>query len=286
MSRYWDGDDAWANPLPLQVLQHEGSDGGGLEHGSGAFDVMSQSWPHLTASDTLDSAQMGIIESFKKYAEYDARRAAEINVKLATSNLNNNQNELDHRDASSNRRHAAAADKGMRARDADERVIALRQAKAQMEAQLKQAVAESKSNVEQVPRRSSGRVVAPSRSAEEPPIDHQEDEHDDVQREKEGQTSRTGDEASGPRLLCYRGANVFIHHFDERHRSIRAKCKSTLTAAAPAPKPQRRKAGGPLAGWATELVPSDKTTAVSPREYAQKEPEEFAAQYPQYVKFL
>lgn len=72
MSRYWDGADAWANPLPLQALQREGSDGGGLEHGSGAFDVMrcvvvgnmtvklltrrfSQSWPHLTASDTLDS---------------------------------------------------------------------------------------------------------------------------------------------------------------------------------------------------------------------------------------
>ncbi|KAJ7815231.1 hypothetical protein B0H14DRAFT_3476393 [Mycena olivaceomarginata] len=30
----------------------------------------------------------------------------------------------------------------------------------------------------------------------------------------------------------------------------------------------------------------DKTTAVTPREYAQKEPEELAAQYPQYVKFL
>ncbi|KAJ6552166.1 hypothetical protein B0H10DRAFT_1968474 [Mycena sp. CBHHK59/15] len=55
--------------------------------------------------------QMGIIESFKKYAEYDARRAAEINVKLATGNLNNNQNELVHRYASSNRRHAAAGDK-------------------------------------------------------------------------------------------------------------------------------------------------------------------------------
>jgi hypothetical protein len=69
MSRYWDGDDVWANPLPLQ---REGSDGGGLEHGSGAFDVMrcvvvgnmtvklltvrfSQLWPYLTASDTLDS---------------------------------------------------------------------------------------------------------------------------------------------------------------------------------------------------------------------------------------
>ncbi|KAJ7845664.1 hypothetical protein B0H13DRAFT_1908206 [Mycena leptocephala] len=52
MSWYWDGDDAWANPLPLQ---HEGGDGGGLEHGSGAFDMMSQSWPHLTASDTLDN---------------------------------------------------------------------------------------------------------------------------------------------------------------------------------------------------------------------------------------
>ncbi|KAJ7726166.1 hypothetical protein DFH07DRAFT_782829 [Mycena maculata] len=63
--------------------------------------------------------QMGIIESLKKYAEYDTCRVAEINVKLAT-------------------------DKGMRAQDADEHVIALRQAKAQVEAELKQAVAESK----------------------------------------------------------------------------------------------------------------------------------------------
>ncbi|KAJ7857931.1 hypothetical protein B0H14DRAFT_3637442 [Mycena olivaceomarginata] len=252
------------------------------------------------------------LESFKKYAEYDARQAAEINVKLATGNSNNNQNELVHRYASSNRRHAAAADKGMRARDADERVIALRQAKVQVEAELKQAVAESKSNssgrvparrpskgkkvekighgtsnVEQVPRRSPGRVVAPSHSAEEARVDHQEDEHD-VQREKEGQTLQTGDEASGPSAtpaLTWR--RCFLDHFDKGHCSIhRQTRKLTSTAAAPAPKPKRRKAGDPLAGWAIELVPGDKTTAVSPREYAQKELEEFAAQYPQYVKFL
>ncbi|KAJ7814346.1 hypothetical protein B0H14DRAFT_3878738 [Mycena olivaceomarginata] len=246
--------------------------------------------------------QMGIIESFKKYAEYDARRAAEINVKLATGDLNNNQNELVHRYASSNRRHAAAADKGMRARDADERVIALRQAKVQVEAELKQAVAESKSN-------SSGRVPAgrpskgkkaekllmerrmwnrfpSSRSADEARVDHQEDEHDDVQREKEGQTLQTDDEASGPRRLRSRGANVSFTTSTRDTAPSAAKRKLTLTAAAPAPKLKRRKAGDPLAGWAIELIPGDKTTAVSPREYAQKEPEEFAAQYPQYVKFL
>ncbi|KAJ7110858.1 hypothetical protein C8R44DRAFT_883329 [Mycena epipterygia] len=263
-------------------------------------------------NDVETGTQMGIIESFKKYAEYDARRAAEINVKLATGNLNNNQNELVHRYASSNRCHAAAADKGMRARDADERVIALRQAKAHVEAELKQAVAESKSNssgrvpagrpkgkkaekiangtsnVEQVPRRSSGRVVAPSRSTEEPPIDHQEDEHDDVQHEKERQTSRTGDEASGPTQVsdAWAPAGPMFPTSTSDSAPSAAKRKSTLTAVAPAPKPKRRKAGDPLAGWAIELVPGDKTTAVSPREYAQKEPEEFAAQYPQYVKFL
>ncbi|KAJ7793384.1 hypothetical protein B0H14DRAFT_2622951 [Mycena olivaceomarginata] len=67
---------------------------------------------------------------------------------------------------------------------------------------------------------------------------------------------------------------------------LNAKRKLTSAAVAPTPKPKRRKAGDPLAGWAIELVPGDKTTAVTPREYAQKEPEEFAAQYPQYVKFL
>ncbi len=66
-----------------------------------------------------------------------------------------------------------------------------------------------------------------------------------------------------------------------------AKRKSESTSAvAQTPKPKRRKAVDPLAGWAIELVPGDKTTAVTPREYAEKEPEEFAAQYPQYVKFL
>ncbi|KAJ7323299.1 hypothetical protein DFH08DRAFT_817869 [Mycena albidolilacea] len=283
-------------------------------------------WHTMSATTNLGEAQharnnaetgtqMGIIESFKKYAEYDARRAAEINVKLATGNLNNNQNELVHRYASSNRRHAAAADKGMRARDADERVIALRQAKVQVEVELKQAVAESKlttdqsnssgrvparrpskgkkvekighgtSNVEHVPRRSPGRVVAPSHSAEEARVDHQEDEHD-VQREKEGQTLQTGDEASGPRRLRSHGADVSFTTSTRDTAPSTAKRKLTSTAAAPAPKPKRRKAGDPLAGWAIELVPGDKTTAVSPREYAEKEPEEFAAQYPQYVKFL
>ncbi|KAJ7940026.1 hypothetical protein B0H13DRAFT_1850229 [Mycena leptocephala] len=54
MSRYWAGDDAWTNP-PLQALprRREGSDGG-FDYGSGAFDVISQSWSYLTASDTLD----------------------------------------------------------------------------------------------------------------------------------------------------------------------------------------------------------------------------------------
>ncbi|KAJ7923641.1 hypothetical protein B0H13DRAFT_1864786 [Mycena leptocephala] len=40
--------------------------------------------------------------------------------------------------------------------------------------------------------------------------------------------------------------------------------KRKLTSAvAPTPKPKRRKAGDPLAGWAIELVPGDKTTAVT-----------------------
>jgi hypothetical protein len=63
--------------------------------------------------------------------------------------------------------------------------------------------------------------------------------------------------------------------------------KRELTSAVgPTPTPKRRKVGDPLAGWAIELVPGDKTTAVTPREYAEKEVEEFAAQHPQYVKFL
>ncbi|KAJ6581726.1 hypothetical protein B0H19DRAFT_1369986 [Mycena capillaripes] len=55
MSHYWTGDNAWTNP-PSHALpwQREGRGGGGLEYGSGAFDVTNQSWPYPAASDTLD----------------------------------------------------------------------------------------------------------------------------------------------------------------------------------------------------------------------------------------
>ncbi|KAJ7504920.1 hypothetical protein B0H11DRAFT_2343310 [Mycena galericulata] len=201
MSRYLDGDDARENPLPLQALQREGSDGG--EHGSGAFDVVRSVkflWPGSCRAEGQEGGK-------------------EI------------------------------------------------------------ANATSESNVEQVPRL---RVTA-QRNRQST---ISEDEHDDVQREKEGQTLRTGDEASGPRRLRSRGANVSFTTSTSDTAPSAAKHKSALTAAAPAPKPKRRKAGDPLAGRAIELVPGDKTTAVSPREYAQKEPEEFAARYPQYFKFL
>ncbi|KAJ6533605.1 hypothetical protein B0H19DRAFT_1383607 [Mycena capillaripes] len=237
--------------------------------------------------------QMGTIELFKKCAEYDARRAAEINVKLVTGNLNNNQNELVHRYASSNRRHAAATDKGTRARHADEGVVALRQAKAQVEAELKQATAEAKSNSSgRVPARrpakgkkaetnTQGKVSAARRSSSRVASRGVELERDDIQDDEH-------EETSGQRHLR-------SHRAKSRSPALRisqsdaapANAKRKLTSAvAPTPKPKRRKAGDPLAGWAIELVPGDKTTAVTPCEYAEKESEEFAAQYPQYVKFL
>ncbi|KAF7359827.1 hypothetical protein MVEN_00708000 [Mycena venus] len=55
MSQYWAGGDAWTNPASQALpLRREGGNGGGFEYGSGAFDAMSQSWPYLTGSDTLD----------------------------------------------------------------------------------------------------------------------------------------------------------------------------------------------------------------------------------------
>ncbi|KAJ7939630.1 hypothetical protein B0H13DRAFT_2300318 [Mycena leptocephala] len=207
MSRYWAGDDAWTNP-PLQALarRHEES-GGGLEYGSGAFDEI-------------------------RYAEYDARRAAEINMKLATGNLNNNQNELVHRYASSNRRHAAAKDKGIRARDADERVVTLRQAKAQVEAELKQATAEAKSNSSgRVPgrrpskgkkaetntqgkvsalRRSSSHVASRSVELEQEGI--QEDEYEGMQGGKEGEALQMDEETSGQSQI----STTSTPHFPDR----------------------------------------------------------------------
>ncbi|KAJ7847282.1 hypothetical protein B0H13DRAFT_1907358 [Mycena leptocephala] len=295
--------------------RREGS-GGGSEYGRGAFDHRTLStaflihrtllpatiqclsriplndWHTMPATTNLGEAQharnnaetgtqMGIIESFNKYAEYDARRAAEINVKLATGNLNNNQNELVQRYASSNRHHAAATDKGMRARDSDERVIALRQAKAQVEAELKRATAEAKSN-------SSGRVPArrPSKGKTAKTNTQgklnakqasalREDEHEGMQ----GEELQMGDETSGQQISdTYAPIEPNLHR---QHSTLPRATRFRQT-----PNPKRRKAGDPLAGWAIELVPGDKTTAVIPREYAEKDPEEFAAQYPQYVKFL
>ncbi|KAJ7739629.1 hypothetical protein B0H14DRAFT_2638240 [Mycena olivaceomarginata] len=161
----------------------------------------------------------------------------------------------------------------------------LRQAKVQVEAELKQAVAESKSHVEQVPRL---RVTAQRK-------------HKSTIRGagtmmcSMGKRVKHCKRATKPaeNILCCsythlrsHGANVPFATSTRDTAPSTAKRKSTLTAAAPAPKPKRRKAGDPLAGWAIELGPGDKTTAVSPQEYAQKELEEFAAQYPQYIKFL
>ncbi|KAJ6550449.1 hypothetical protein DFH09DRAFT_1501461 [Mycena vulgaris] len=175
-------------------------------------------------------------------------------------------------------------------------VMQLRQTKAQVEAELKQATAEAKSNssgrapsrrpsrgkstqtntqgeASTLPR-SFSRVA--SRSAESEREDIQEDVHE-------------GEETTGQRHL--RSCNAksplpTLHTAPSDAAPSNAKRKLTSAAVAPTPKPKRRKAGDPLAGWAIELVPGDKTTAATPREYTQKEPEEFAAQYPQYVKFL
>ncbi|KAJ7924265.1 hypothetical protein B0H13DRAFT_1864136 [Mycena leptocephala] len=214
--------------------------------------------------------QIGIIESFKKYAKYDARWAAEINIKLATALID---------------------------------VMRLRwtKAKAQVEAELKQATSEAKSNYSgRVParrpvkgkkaetntqgkasavRRSSSRVS--SRDVEVERDDIQEDEHEGMQGEKRMKyynwVKKQVDRAKSPSPALHTSPSD----------AVLSNAKRKLTSAVgPTPKLKRRKAGDPLAGWAIELVPGDMTTAVTPREYAEKEPEEFAAQYPQYVKFL
>ncbi|KAJ7926846.1 hypothetical protein B0H13DRAFT_2313099 [Mycena leptocephala] len=132
-------------------------------------------------------------------------------------------------------------------------------------------------------RRSSSRVA--SRSVELEREDIQEDEHEGMQGEKEGEALQM---ANLRHLRSRRAKSPPPALYTSPSDAAPSNGKRKLTSAAvvPTPKPKRRKAGDPLAGWAIELVPGDKTTAVTPREYAQKEPEEFAAQYPQYVKFL
>ncbi|KAJ7917249.1 hypothetical protein B0H13DRAFT_1870428 [Mycena leptocephala] len=131
--------------------------------------------------------QMGIIESFKKYAEYDARRAAEINIKLATGNLNNNQNELVHRYASSNRRHAAATDK----------VKFFWPSTCQASSEGEKAETNTQGKASAV-RRSSSRVA--SRDVEVEREDIQEDEHEGMQGTKEDEVLQLGKETSGQQI--------------------------------------------------------------------------------------
>ncbi|KAK6981644.1 hypothetical protein R3P38DRAFT_3234088 [Favolaschia claudopus] len=239
-------------------------------------------WHSMPATTNLGEAQharnnaetgtqMGIIESFKKYAEYDARRAAEIAVKLATGNLNNNQNELVHRYASSNRRHAAAANKATKAQAADERVVALTNTKAQIDAELKQAKAEAKSN-------SSGRVRV-RRPTKEKSADNTSEKNSSAPAASPPEPESS---ESTQRQLRSREPQLSstVAPITTAPKASKRKADATATTA------KRRKKVDPLEGWAIELVPGDKSTMVTPREYAEKEPEEFAAQYPNYVKYL
>ncbi|KAJ7821841.1 hypothetical protein B0H13DRAFT_1920503 [Mycena leptocephala] len=171
---------------------------------------------------------------------YDARRAAEINMRLATGNLNNNQNKLPALiDVMRPRQTKPASVEGKKSGgEYSGKGMCIIEAPLYISFRL---------NVNQASalRRSSLRVT--SRSVELERDNIQEDEHEGMHGEKE----------------------------DEALQMVMKQW-----TVAPTPKPKRRKAGDPLAGWAIELVPGDKTTAVTPREYAQQEPEEFSAQDP------
>ncbi|KAJ7492970.1 hypothetical protein B0H11DRAFT_1911412 [Mycena galericulata] len=200
MSRYLDGDDARENPLLLQALQREGSDGG--EHGSGAFDLMSQTEPIVATSDSIGhSRQRFRLEGGKKIAN-----------------------------------------------------------------------ATSESNVEQVPRvsdffqfpnllliaRTPSIRLSVSQLRVTAPRNHQ------------STIVKTSTMMCSVRKRVKRCERA-TKPADRDTAPSPAKRKSVLTAAAPAPKPKRRKTGDSLAGRPIELVPGDKMTAVSPREYAQKD---------------
>ncbi|KAJ7911286.1 hypothetical protein B0H13DRAFT_2328505 [Mycena leptocephala] len=220
------------------------------EGSSGAIDVTNQSWPYLTALVTLD----GFLDPSPVQADLptSAKAQVEAELKQATAEANSN---------SSGRVPARRPAKGE---------------KAETNTQGKASAV----------RRSSSRVA--SRDVEVEREDIQEDEHEGMQGAKEDEVLQLGKETSGQRHLRSRRAkspSPALHTSPSDAVPSNAKRKLT-SAVGPTPKPKRRKAGDPLAGWAIELVPGDKTTAVTPREYAEKEPEEFAAQYPQYIKFL
>ncbi|KAF7372662.1 hypothetical protein MVEN_00129300 [Mycena venus] len=288
-------------------------------------------WHLMEATTNLGEAQhawnnsqtgigMGIIESFQKYAELDARRAAEIENMLSSGNLNNPHNEVVDRYASRNRRRAAAAEKGRHAQAADENVHALERARAENKAagdeirrQLKQAKAEAKSSSSRRAYVSRPRKNMDKSASARPSSTPENSEVITASEQPETvivftpQTSSVA-ETSAPTVAA--AACEQSNSSGDAHVSRPRRTKNTpTTAATSTSRPstaatslgKRKKASStteskssrakrskkdPLGTWSVERVEGDDIMVLTGREFATLYPDEFREIYPQEVKHI
>ncbi|KAJ7306174.1 hypothetical protein DFH08DRAFT_1054689, partial [Mycena albidolilacea] len=204
------------------------------------------------ANNAATDIQMGMVESFIKYEEFDKRREAEIELMLKTGNVRNPRNDVVHRYDSRNKRGTRAVEKTRRAHSDDEEVQDAKQNLADAQARLKLAQAEQKAN-------SSGRVRV-SRP----------------RKRKRCSTSEQPGEPTDPSVTA-----AFVEH--DTSASVAAAGPSTVSESQtekPAHPPRKRLKLGPLKGWGIQR----DGVEMSAVDYAQNYWEEFKEEYPEYVK--
>ncbi|KAJ7658241.1 hypothetical protein DFH06DRAFT_1196427 [Mycena polygramma] len=141
LKRWWDHKlmHRWLLPGLIQCLSN----------------IPLEQWNTMEPTTNLGEAQhawnnaqtgisMGVIESFKKYEELDIRRAAEIEIRMATAISRNSQSEVSQRYANRTARQSRKADKVRAARAIDANVATLQQELSETKEELKAARSDAK----------------------------------------------------------------------------------------------------------------------------------------------
>ncbi|KAJ6517926.1 hypothetical protein C8R47DRAFT_1062509 [Mycena vitilis] len=252
-------------------------------------------WNSMDATTNLGEAQhawnnaqtgisMGVIESFKKYEELDARRAAEIEMRMATAISRNSYNEVSQRYANRTARQSRGFEKGRRARATDANVAALETELLELkeeletaradedteqsairdlvagvvdiEGRLKLAKAEAKSN-------SSGRVRAPkTRKANSTPTASK-------------LTTELTPGASTSTVPSGLSPSAVVVVSDARRVSSRKRTQPDSSAVTSSKR--QKKLEDPLAGWVMQDPDTGET--LTGHEWVERNPEEFAKRY-------
>ncbi|KAJ7612019.1 hypothetical protein DFH06DRAFT_1147371 [Mycena polygramma] len=217
---------------------------------------------------------MGIIESFKK--------AAEIEIRMATAISRNSQSEVSQRYASRTARQSRKADKVRTARAFDANVATLQQELSETKDELKAARSDAKSNSSgRVPKKhatvaSTSKATAQAPSGFEPALRAV---------------------AAPPELLApatpvteaNRGAQSNVEIPGARRTSTRKRVQPDSPEVAPVlSRKRRKKLVDPLAGW--DMEDPDTGEQLTGHEWVRRYPEEFKQHYKRdhqrYLEFL